>query len=248
MSPKKNYPLITCLLSAGLGLTGCAEAPPKPAAGAYPAALPAAAAKEDAAGTLPASTGRSAPKPPLIRARAFEGTVKAIHPANRQVVFLLADGKRVTVKVAPRAGSLADLRVGDLATFELAETVEIVRNDDHHPETGEIVMHPLPGSMQEREYFNPYYHRDGLSAAEHHELYWSEIIEIPAWVVSTDLQSRAITLKSREGRVFSVRVAEEAGRLDEYKPGEAVVARFKEIDDITVITPSESHPRPSHPN
>ncbi|MDF9393621.1 MULTISPECIES: hypothetical protein [Methylococcus] len=237
MSPKKNHALIACLLSAGLGLTGCAEPPPKPATSAYPAALPTAAARDDTARTLPAPTGKSAPKPALIRARAFEGTVKAIHPADRQVVFLLADGKRVTVKVGPPAGSLADLRVGDLATFELAETVEIVTNDNHHPETGEIVMHPVPGSMQEREYFNPYYHRDGLSAAKRHELYWSGIIEIPAWVVSSDPQSRLITLKSREGRVFSVRMAPEAGRLDEYEPGEAVVARFKEVDDITVISP-----------
>ncbi|QXP88728.1 hypothetical protein [Methylococcus capsulatus] len=237
MFPEKSRGPIACLLSAGFGVIGCTEPSPKPAASEYPAALPTTAAGDDTARPLSAGTGKSAPKPALIRARAFEGTVKAIHPAVRQVVFLLADGKRVTVTVSPRAGSLADLRVGDLVTFELAETVEIVRNDDHHPETGEIVMHPVPGSMQEREYFNPYYHRDGMSAAKRHESHWSGIIEIPSWVVSYDSQSRLITLKSREGRVFSVRVAPEAGKPDEYAPGEAVVARFKEVEDVTVIRP-----------
>lgn len=233
----KHHILRTILLIGSVALAGCAESPRKAAPDARPAPLPAEAQTGNGtAGAHPAGPETTATLPVQTRMSAFEGTVKAIHHSSRRVTFLLADGKRATVKVAAQAGNLGDLHVGDLARFELAETVEIVRNH-FHPESGMIVMEHIAGSTKEREGYNAYYDRDVHASGKHNELSWSETIEIPARVVSFDPGSGTITLKSLEGRVFSVHMAEEARNLGEYKPGETVMARFKEVDDITVINP-----------
>jgi hypothetical protein len=233
----KRHLLKTFFLIGSVVLAGCAESSRKTAADARPAPLSAEAQTgNSAAGTLP--TRPETPSPPAVQTRmsAFEGMVKAIHHSSRRVTFLLADGKRVTVKVGAWAGNLSALQVGDLARFELAETAEIVRNH-FHPESGMIVMEHIAGSAKEREGYNAYYDREVHASGKHNELSWSETIEIPARVVSFDAGSRTITLKSLEGRVFSVHMAQEILTPGEHTPGEPVAVRFKEVDGITVITP-----------
>ncbi|MDD2767710.1 MAG: hypothetical protein PHT19_03170 [Methylococcus sp.] len=185
----------------------------------------------------PARGSSSKPGPAAtVRASAFEGTIRAIDHKSREVTFQLPDGKRATVHIAAKAGNLSDLQVGDHAAFELAETVELIKSN-LHPETGTIVEEHAAGSAKERESYNPYYNQDTHASSKLHHVAWTEVIDVPARVVSVSAEKRVITLKTYEGRTFTVRTGTDVTSLGDFEPGEAIVARFREVDDITEIAP-----------
>lgn len=229
-----------CLLTGSMALAGCAatnQAPSIDSRANTPLASNHADITKEAATPLQSNSETSKPKPvTTTRVNTFEGTIRAIDHKSRRVTFLLADGKRVTVNIAARAGDLSSLQIGDHAAFELAETVEIIQNH-FHPETGAIVEEPAVGSAKERESYNPYYSKDTHASSKVHHVSWIEVIDIPALIISVNAETRAITLKTYEGRTFAVRMGPDIKDLGELIPGKAIVARFREIDDITEIAP-----------
>lgn len=188
------------------------------------------------AGTPPLGSSSKPGPIATMRTSTFEGTIRAIDYKSREVIFQLPDGKRATAHIAVKAGNLSDLQVGDHTAFELAETVELIKSK-LHPETGAIVEEPAAGSAKERESYNPYYNQDTHASSKLHHVAWTEVIDVPARFVSVSAEKRVITLKTYEGRIFTVRTGADIMGLGDFEPGEAIVARFREVDDITEIAP-----------
>jgi len=220
------------LLLTGLLLPGCrnlsnpqVDAPEKPIAVANPMASSVTAATTDRSDEVGSPT----------REARFEGKVQSINRDRRQVTFRLDDGKAVRLKVGAQAGDFNRLEVGDRAEFRLRETVEILQDTYFHPETGHLVNRAPPGGMAEREQYNTYYQRPPTG---HHEVNWSEVIEIPARVFSVDPASRLLKLLTYDGRLLEVKTSVTGNAGKEMEPfgiGKPVVARFRELDSIKVI-------------
>lgn len=226
--------MLGALLLAGMTVPGCQrQSTPPDAAPVNPSAV---------APTVPSTRpGPSAAAPATAtptRETRFEGTVMLINRDRRQVTFRLDDGKTVRLNVGKGAGALTTIKKGDRAAFSLRETVEVVQDASFHPESGHLVDRAPPGSMAEREQYNTYFNR---SPAGHHEVNWSEVIEIPARVVGLEPGSRLLKLKTYDGRLIEVRPDSGNGDIKDFamlKIGEPVVARFRELDDIRVLETS----------
>jgi len=202
-------------LLAGSLLVGCAATDKQRPVAAAPAAQVAPAE--------PAGSG-TAERPGVAEGELLVMTakVKAIDKKNRVVTLRTEDGKDFKVKCGPEVRNFPQIRVGDDVTAEFLETVELFVTGPQGEPTADVAREieraPKGG-------------KPGMVAVE--------TMEVTAVVEAIDYQTRAVTLKGPEGKVYHVKAGPEVKRLNQIKKGDTVVARYSQALAIKVSTPQK---------
>lgn len=152
----------------------------------------------------------------------INATVKAIDKKNRVVTLKSGDGKEVKVKCGPEVRNFPQIRVGDVVTAEFLETVELsVIGPQGEPKAEATVK---AGRA-------PKGSKPGLEAVE--------TIKVTAVVESIDYQTREVTLRGPEGKVYKITAGPQIKRFNEIKQGDTVAARYSQAVSIKVSTPAK---------
>lgn len=203
------------ILIAGLLLTGCAH---DKAGTQAQVQAPAGTAAEVT------DTPAAAEKPGAAEAEllVLNAKVKAIDKKKRIVTLEYESGEIAKVKCGPEVRNFPQIRVGDDVTAEFLQSMELfvtAPGGEPTADTATLVERAPKGA------------KPGVTAAKSTEL--------SATVESIDYDSRQVTLKGPEGKLFKVKAGPEVKRLNEVHKGDTVVARYTEALTIRVTTPKK---------
>lgn len=201
--------LIATLLVAGCAKDKAKEEVPAPAASATEAPATPAALEE---------------KPGAAEAELLVLNAKVTHVDKKKRVVTLKyeDGRTAKVKCGPEVRNFPQIRVGDDVTAEFMESMELfVTGPGVKPEaeTTTVAERAPKGA------------KPGMVAAKSTEL--------SATVEAINYDTREVTLKGPEGKLFKVKAGPEIKRLNEVHQGDTVVARYTEAVSIKVSTPKK---------
>lgn len=201
----------TALIACTL-VFGCAskeKVEPAPAAQAAPAGEAAPVAKDRPGGAV-------------AELLVLNATVKAIDKKNRVVTLKSADGKQVKVKCGPEVRNFPQIRVGDIVTAEFLETVELAVVGPQGEPQSEATLEAGRA---------PKGSKPGLEAVE--------TIKVTAVVESINYQTREVTLRGPEGKVYKLTAGPRIKRLNEVKQGDTVMARYSQALSLKVSAPAK---------
>lgn len=201
--------LIATLLVAGCAKDKAKEEAPAPAAN--PAEAPA----------MPAALEE---KPGAAEAELLVLNAKVTHidKKKRIVTLKYEDGRTAKVKCGPEVRNFPQIRVGDDVTAEFLESMELfVTGPGVAPdaETTTVAERAPKGA------------KPAMTAAKSTELI--------ATVEDINYDTREVTLKGPQGKLFKVKAGSEVKRLNEVHKGDSVVARYTEAMSIKVTTPKK---------
>lgn len=147
---------------------------------------------------------------------------------SRRISIKLKDGKRARLLVNSVAGDLDQFKVGESVVVTLSSHAAVHNELYLHPESGHVIDLPLPGSAQERENYNPYFHH---APTRHHLLPPThDYLDVAGKVSLVDLKTHSISVNTRDHKVWTV--IQKDDDSDRLELGESVIMRFTEIDAI----------------
>jgi Cu/Ag efflux protein CusF len=163
-----------------------------------------------------------AEKPAGVAAEMRTGTatVEAVNQKTREVTLKAEDGGKLTFKAGPEVRNFAQVKVGDKVTAtyyqELAVFVAPPGEAPSASETKSLERAAL-GKKPAGSY--------------------TRTVDISATVEALDLKTRKVTLRGPKGNSVTLKLGDHVKRLDKVKVGDAVVAQYTEIVEITVSKP-----------
>lgn len=164
------------------------------------------------------------------------GKVKAIEPEVRGLSLQLPDGKNVEIEIAAHGRDFAKLRVGDQVTVEFTEIAELWFVN-LHPEDASLVERHRAGSPSERDDYNEYFHSARHASGADHSISWNDAIEVPVKVDAIDYETRLLQWRGSDGTAYKVKAGPAAQRFNEVRPGDWILARFREAASVRIVPP-----------
>ena len=173
---------------------------------------------------------------PLLTHGQYRALIVSLDRKNRRFTLKLSDGQRVRLIANNKVGDLDHLKAGEHVVVTLSAQAVVYADLYLHPDTGHVMDMPAPGSSQERENYNPYFHH---APSRHHQSHAThDYLDVAGEVVQIDRAGHAVSINTDEHKAWTVSVQEYA---DKISVGDSVILRFTEMDAIMLAETHKHH-------